>query len=909
MKRLTAASKITIGLVCSMLGILLCASFLGLLTDPDEATVRNRAQFAESMALCASVMLADNDTNQLQIVLDNLIERNAQLRSVGVRMSNGTLALATSAHADISATMPGEESNEWIMKVPISRPGQADWGRIEFCFTPLKSSHWFSFLEGRMLQLLIFTAFCGFLSFRMFLKMVLKNLDPSRAVPRRVREALDILAEGLMIVGTNDQVLLANRALTETLGGNIETVIGKKASTFGFSRRGSDPSMPWHESIQNQAAVSDVIMDFQDIRGIHSIFKVSCSPLQGNEGKIRGVMVSMDDVTQLEHNKILLQAAKSEAEAANQAKSDFLANMSHEIRNPMNAIVGFTDILRRGLEDSQEKRTGYLNTIHASGTHLVSLINDILDLSKIESGKLELELRDCNPWQIMSEVVTVMRVKAEQQSLDLQFSIIGQIPEVIRSDSTRLRQILMNLVGNAIKFTSQGHVRITAQMVEENSRSLLRFEVQDTGIGMTEEQRGRMFQQFVQADSSVTRRFGGTGLGLAISKRLCEAMGGQVGVQSTYGIGSTFHFTITTGDIQDVRMIDNDQAAAGLQSVSAEKQEGLNVGFQPSRILVTDDTPTNRQLVGLVLRKAGLIVDEAENGAVAVEKATSQRYDLLLMDMQMPVMDGFTATKILRDAGITVPIIAFTANVMEQDRQRCMAAGCSGFLTKPINIDLLLSTLSSLLPVATTDDKTVRTAADSGTVKSAAKPAAEAASPLLTSLSAILEDTEAVVHSCDAGHSGDRVTPESRPAVSSDKKLVSSAVQESADALMTRILPPPQHSLKTSRPPIRCTLPVEIEEFREIVEQFVVGLPPLLSAMRSAWDDGNYVTLRELAHKLKGTGGTVGFSAFTRPAQSLQHAAKHSDDQTIIGLLSELEDIAGAVITGHTDSVLAGSAR
>jgi CheY-like chemotaxis protein len=273
------------------------------------------------------------------------------------------------------------------------------------------------------------------------------------------------------------------------------------------------------------------------------------------------------------------------------------------------------------------------------------------------------------------------------------------------------------------------------------------------------------------------------------------------------------------------------------------------------------------------------------------------------MDMQMPVMDGFTATKILRDAGISAPIIAFTANVMEQDRQRCVSAGCSGFLTKPINIDLLLSTLSSLLPVATTDHNAARPAADSGTVKSAAAPAPEAASPLITSLSAILEDTEAVVHS------GDRFTPKSPPAVNSEEKLVSSAVQESADALMTRILPPQQHSLKTSRPPIRCTLPVEIEEFREIVEQFVVGLPPLLSAMRFAWDDGNYVTLRELAHKLKGTGGTVGFSAFTRPAQSLQQAAEHSDDQAIISLLSELEDIAGAVIAGHSDSVLAGSAR
>ena len=609
-------------------------------------------------------------------------------------------------------------------------------------------------------------------------------------------------------------------------------------------------------------------MDFVDPSGEKQIFKVNCSPLFGNEGKIRGVMVSLDDVTQLEKNKVDLKIAKDEADAANKAKGDFLANMSHEIRNPMNAIVGFTDILRRGLEESEATRTTYLDTIHASGTHLVELINDILDFSKIEAGKLELEIRECSPYQLMNEVVNVLRMKAEQQSLSLSINLRGSIPETIQADPTRLRQILMNVVGNAIKFTAEGGVRIVASMEDKDGQPFLRFEVTDTGIGMTHEQIGRLFQEFMQADSSVTRRFGGTGLGLAISKRLTEAMGGQIAVRSEPGVGSTFYFSIATGDLSGVPMLDAEQASEKFRSAARSKQHGLRVYFKTARVLITDDTPANRQLAGLVLRKAGLTVDEAENGAIAVEKASRGTYDLLLMDMQMPVMDGFTATRTLRDQGLKTPILAFTANVMEQDRQRCVAAGCSGFLTKPINIDLLLSTIAEYLE--TTD----------APPELPAPPEHRASSNRITKVDATPSASTSIT-----GDSLDEILDQ-LPGVAGIRELDRSVPLDSGSAGGFR---------EAARRPIYSALPLDIPEFREIVESFVGCMDDTMHSLRAAQARMDYQEVREIAHRLKGTAGTVGFAAFTEPSRKLQLAAEERDDATIDAMLLELEEISSRI--------------
>jgi CheY-like chemotaxis protein/HPt (histidine-containing phosphotransfer) domain-containing protein len=406
------------------------------------------------------------------------------------------------------------------------------------------------------------------------------------------------------------------------------------------------------------------------------------------------VLISLDDVTLLEENKAELGKAKQVAEAANQAKSDFLANMSHDIRTPMNAILGFTELLKRGYGKNEAQARKYLDTIHSSGKHLLELINDILDLSKVESGNLEVEKLECAPHALVREVVTVLDVRAREKGIRLDLRSEGPIPETIRSDPTYLRRIVTNLVGNAIKFTERGGVTVVLRLAN-GSAPAIAIDVIDSGIGIAADKLETMFDPFVQADSSVTRRFGGTGLGLTISRRFARALGGDIVVASELGKGSTFTMTVETGPLVNVRMLDAPELAS--QSPAHAADDDTRWRFPPARVLVVDDGAENRELLRLVLGDAGLVISEAENGQVAVERARAERFDVVLMDMQMPVMDGFTATRQLRAEGAGMPILALTANAMKGAEKEVMAAGCSGFVTKPLDIDRLMQTLAALL--------------------------------------------------------------------------------------------------------------------------------------------------------------------------------------------------------------------
>ncbi|MEX2214640.1 MAG: response regulator [Phycisphaeraceae bacterium] len=388
------------------------------------------------------------------------------------------------------------------------------------------------------------------------------------------------------------------------------------------------------------------------------------------------------------------------AETANRTKSAFLANMSHEIRTPMSAIVGYTDLL---LDPSQSDsdRLNSINAIRASGEHLLTLINDILDLSKIEAGEMQVERIACCPCQILSEVASTMRVRATASKLAFEVISEGMIPCSIQSDPTRLRQILINLADNAVKFTQRGHVCLLMKLLtnDEGENPVLQFRVVDSGIGMTAQQMDRLFKPFSQADPSTTRRFGGTGLGLTISKQLARLLGGDVTVESELGRGTSFTLTIDPGALDAKRMLRDCSEAVTQTESKPPTDTPTNL---TGHLLLAEDGPHNQHVLSIYLRQAGVELLIADNGRIACDMALKamndgKPFDLILMDMQMPELDGYGATAELRQRGCEAPIIALTAHAMAGDRKKCIRAGCTDYLTKPVSKDKLLRMVANYL--------------------------------------------------------------------------------------------------------------------------------------------------------------------------------------------------------------------
>ena len=394
-----------------------------------------------------------------------------------------------------------------------------------------------------------------------------------------------------------------------------------------------------------------------------------------------------------------LLEAQQAAEAANRAKSAFLANMSHEIRTPMTAILGYTDELLEGgdLVRMPPKRLRAVESIRRNGKHLLSLINEILDLSRIEAGRLEIQRLRFSPVQVIAEVWSLMRPEASGKDLELEVTFSTSIPETVEGDPTRTRQILTNLLGNAIKFTDRGSVQLVTGLAEGREGSRIQYEVVDSGIGMHADEIPSLFQPFTQADGSMTRERGGTGLGLTICSRLVELMCGTIEVMSEPGVGSRFRVTLPVGSLQDVRMIEPSALTMPEMQAVAPPARGLAV-LAGSRILVADDVPDNQRLLQMLLERAGAEVEIADNGRVALERALEasehdEPFDVILMDMQMPLLDGYHATRALRRAGYDRPIIALTAHAMPTDREKCLEAGCDDFASKPIDRTVLIETI------------------------------------------------------------------------------------------------------------------------------------------------------------------------------------------------------------------------
>jgi PAS domain S-box-containing protein len=502
------------------------------------------------------------------------------------------------------------------------------------------------------------------------------------------RSLIESNIDAIMTTDPSGIITDVNKQMEALTGSTRDELIGAPFKSYFTDPERAEAGI---KRVLSEKSVTDYELTARARDGKQTVVSYNATTFYDRNRTLQGVFAAARDVTERKRVEAELQQAKATAESASRTKSDFLASMSHEIRTPMNAIMGISDLLAKTRLSAEQDK--YVQIFRRAGDNLLNLINDILDLSKVEASQLELEQTGFSLKDHLEKVIEMVAARAHEKGLELKCELAPDVPNDLIGDPTRLRQVLLNLLGNAIKFTQSGEVFLRVARDQDPAiPTALRFTVSDTGIGIPVGKLAQVFERFTQADSSTTRRFGGSGLGLTISKRLVELMGGRIGVESEVGEGSVFTFALPLAIW-----------TTAYQAGPAPAGTGPELPLRPLRILLAEDSPDNCTITMAYLEGTPFIVDIAETGAIACEKFQAGRYDLVLMDRQMPVMDGLRATQTIRaweranDRSPT-PIIALTASALKGDREMCLAAGCTAFLTKPIKQEVLLKAIAENVP-------------------------------------------------------------------------------------------------------------------------------------------------------------------------------------------------------------------